>query len=110
VEQLTVERILLLPIKQQADDRRGSITNIRRLSRRMRWRHGLARLLRQHCGVVQVTGRAPVQAAVALARVGAAPFARTWPTFRPDAAFRPALPTGVAAQGRAPSSPPWLAR
>src|ERR1035441_8005699 len=25
----------------------------------MRWRHGLARLLRQHCGVVQVTGRAP---------------------------------------------------
>ena len=25
----------------------------------MRWRHGLARLLRQHCDVVQVTGRAP---------------------------------------------------
>ncbi len=73
----------------------------------MRWRHGLARLLRQHCGVVQVTGRAPVQIAVALARVGAAPFARTWPTFRPDAAFRPALPTGVAAQGRVP---PAMAR
>ena len=36
--------------------------------------------------------RAPVEAVVALARVGAAPFARTWPMLRPDATFRPALP------------------
>src|ERR1017187_3028764 len=65
--------------------------------------------LRACCASIAMSSKSPVepQIAVALARVGAAPFAHTWPTFRPDAAFRPALPTGVAAQGRVP---PAMAR